>query len=282
MTQIISTAYLMGGLGNQMFQMSHAICQGWKNNIPSKFSPSSETIMQGNQPTKYLNNLYRNIEFTNDIPNTKRIKSGWSYTDINPSWETSVEFFGYFQSSKNFLGYDEKIKELFQPTGEFINKIKTLYPEINNEGTISLHIRRGDYTTISHVLPVIDKTYIDESLKQNGGYTTLFIFSDDVKWVNQHLSYPNQIIVTGLEDYEEMWFMSLCENNIMSNSTFSWWGSFLNKNKNKNVFLPSVWFGPSGEHNWDDIYIDSWKRINVKYLDGKLMYNKRKTLYLSL
>lgn len=272
MENIISTAYLMGGLGNQMFQMSHALCQGWKNNIPTKFRPSSYTPMQANQPTKYLDNIFRNVEFTNDIHNTIRIESGWGYTPINPSWETSVEFFGYFQSNKNFLGYDEKIKELFQPTEEFVNKVNALFPEINNEGTISLHIRRGDYTTISHVLPVIDKTYIDEALKQNGSYTTLFIFSDNVEWVKQNLSYPNQIIVTGLEDYEEMWFMSLCKNNITSNSTFSWWGGFLNQNINKKIYVPSVWFGPSGEYNWEDIYIDSWTKINVTYSNGLLIH----------
>jgi hypothetical protein len=60
MGEIISTAYLMGGLGNQMFQMSHALCQGWKNNIPTKFRPSSYTPMQANQPTKYLDNIFRN------------------------------------------------------------------------------------------------------------------------------------------------------------------------------------------------------------------------------
>ncbi len=258
----------MGRLGNQMFQISHAICQGWKNNIPSKFRPSS------NQSTKYLNNIFRNIEFTNDIPNTIRIGSGFEYTSINPSWETSVEFFGYFQSNKNFLGYDNQITELFCPTEEFISKVKTLYPEINNEETLSIHIRRGDYTTISHIHPVIDKTYIDESIKQNGYYDTIFIFSDDVEWVRQNLSYPNQIIVTELEDYEELWLMSLCKNNIISNSTFSWWGAFLNENKNKKIYVPSVWFGPNGEYNWEDIYIDSWTKINVTYSNGLLIYKK--------
>jgi hypothetical protein len=272
MGEIISTTYLMGGLGNQMFQISHAICQGWKNNIPSKFKLSSHTSIEFNQPTKYLNNIFRNIEFTNDIPNTIRIESGFGYKPINPSWETSVEFFGYFQSNKNFLGYDDQIIELFQPTEEFINKVKTLYPEINNERTISLHIRRGDYVSISHIHPVIDKTYIDEAIRQNGYYDTIFIFSDDTDWVRQNLTYNNQIVVSGLENYEELWLMSLCKNNIISNSTFSWWGAFLNKNINKNVYTPSIWFGPAGEYNWEDIYIESWTKINVRYSNGLLIH----------
>ena len=129
------------------------------------------------------------------------------------------------------------------------------------------------YVKISHFHPVIDKTYIDEAISQNGKYSTIFIFSDDVEWVKQNLSYPNQIIVTELEDYEELWLMSLCKNNIMSNSTFSWWGSFLNKNKNKNVFTPSIWFGPSVGYNFQDIYLDSWIKITVTYSKGVLLFN---------
>ena len=60
----------------------------------------------------------------------------------------------------------------------------------------------------------------------------------------------------------------------MSNSSFSWWGSFLNKNENKKTFVPNVWFGPSGESNYQDIYLDSWKQINVTYSKGKLIYSK--------
>jgi hypothetical protein len=266
------TAYLMGGLGNQMFQISHAISQGLKNNVESLFIPVAYTPMQANQPTKYLNNIYRNINFVDNLSDYQIIESEWKFTELDIKWDYPIQFRGYYQSNKNFLGYDEKIKELFQPTEEFINKVKSLYPEINNEGTLSVHIRRGDYTTISHVLPVIDKTYIDEAIRQNGNYSTLFIFSDDVNWIKQNLSYPNQIIVTGLEDYEELWIMSLCKNNIMSNSTFSWWGSFLNKNEYKKIFVPSIWFGPSGEKKWEDIYIDSWIKISVKYSNGLLIH----------
>jgi hypothetical protein len=266
------TAYLMGGLGNQMFQISHAISQGLKNNVESLFIPVAYTPMQANQPTKYLNNIYRNINFVDNLSDYQIVESEWKFTELDIKWDYPIQFRGYYQSNKNFLGYDEKIKELFQPTEEFINKVKSLYPEINNEGTLSVHIRRGDYTTISHVLPVIDKTYIDESIRQNGDYSTIFIFSDDTEWVKQNLSYPNQTIVTELEDFEELWMMSLCKNNIMSNSTFSWWGSFLNKNINKKVYVPSLWFGPAGEYHWDDIYIDSWIKINVTYSNGLLIH----------
>jgi hypothetical protein len=271
MSEIISTAHLMGGLGNQMFQIANATCQGWKNGIKSKFKPISFTPMQACQPTKYINNIFRNIEFSNDIPNTKRLSCSWEYHEILTSWETSIEFFGYFQSNKNFLGYDSNIKDLFSPTKEFINKINVLYPEIQNTNTLSLHIRRGDYKSISNVLPIIDKSYIDESINQNGNYDVLFIFSDDIEWVKNNLSYPNQIIISDLEDYEQLWMISMCKNNIMSNSSFSWWGSFLNKNEGRKSYVPSVWFGPDGEKNFQDIYLEEWIKIDVSFFDGNLI-----------
>ena len=64
--------------------------------------------------------------------------------------------------------------------------------------------------------------------------------------------------------------MSLCNHNIMSNSSFSWWGSYLNLNENKIVIVPSVWFGVEGEKNYQDIYENGWIKINVKCENGKL------------
>jgi hypothetical protein len=60
----------------------------------------------------------------------------------------------------------------------------------------------------------------------------------------------------------------------MSNSSFSWWGSYLNLNKNKKIYCPSVWFGPKGEKNYQDIYEDNWYKIEVHYALGKLIFTK--------
>jgi hypothetical protein len=122
------------------------------------------------------------------------------------------------------------------------------------------------------VLPVIDITYIDKCVKLIGEYSYIFIFSDDKKWVKDNLNYPNTIIVDDLEDYEDLWLISLCNHNIMSNSSFSWWGSFLNQHKNKKVFVPSIWFGPMGEKNYQDIYEPEWNKINVIFENQKLVY----------
>ena len=128
-------------------------------------------------------------------------------------------------------------------------------------------------------MPVLDKSYFDYCLEQMKEYSTVFIFSDDIEWVENNLDYKRSIIVKNLEDYEEMWLMSLCKNNVMSNSSFSWWGSFLNKNKNKTVFVPSIWFGPKGPKSFYNIYEAEWNKINVKYSNGRLLHSKSKSFF---
>ena len=264
----------MGGLGNQMFQISKATAEGLKNNIPVFFRSNAFIPMEGNQPENYKNNIFRNIKFNDIILPTKRItEPSWSYNKIEFTYDQPTEFYGYFQSSKNFLEFKKEIQKMFLPTEEFINKIKKIYPKIFDKNSTSIHVRRGDYLIISEILPVLDKTYFDHSVNTID-YSHLFIFSNDKEWSKTNLKYKNCTIVEGLKDYEELWLMSLCNHNIMSNSSFSWWGSYLNINQDKKVFCPSVWFGPKGEKNYQDVYEDDWIKINVKYKDNCLVYEK--------
>ena len=179
-------------------------------------------------------------------------------------------FNGYYQSSKNFKNYSENIKNLFLPTEEFKQKLMNMYPLIFEKNSVSIHIRRGDYLRISDILPVIDKSYIDKALKYIGKYSNVFVFTNDKDWAEKNLDYDKCTIVTDLDDYEDLWAISLCNHNIMSNSSFSWWGSYLNENKNKKVCIPSIWFGPNGEKKYEDIYEPEWEKINVIYDNGFL------------
>jgi len=117
--------------------------------------------------------------------------------------------------------------------------------------------------------PIATEKYIERAVKEIGEYSHVFVFSDDKEWVKENLKFENVTYVED-EDYREMWLMSLCKNNIIVNSTFSWWGSFLNKNPNKKIVAPSIWFGPRGPRNFKDIYEPYWTVLEVKYEDGWL------------
>jgi hypothetical protein len=271
MSKNICTAFLMGGLGNQMFQISNALAQSWSNNMDCVFYPSSYTPLQGNNTSKYLKNIFKNLKFTNEKIDFERYNEvSWSYYVKPKFYNKNIEFYGYYQSSKNFLDYKEKIIEYFSPTSDEIKNLRFKYPKINLSNTVSIHIRRGDYTNLPNIHPVIGESYIHKALEIAGDYSHIFIFTDDKNWVTSNLDFKNTTIVND-EDYQELWLMSLCQNNILSNSSFSWWGSYLNRNINKKTIAPSIWFGPNGEKNYQDIYESEWNKINVKYVNGTLL-----------
>jgi len=257
----------MGGLGNQLFIAAHALAQGIKHDREVVFIPSSYTPGQGRNASNYTNNVFRNLKFVDDVSDFTIISEGpFEYTEVNPV-ENNTLFHGYFQSTKNWFGYEEKIRNYFLPYDGLIPELVEKYPDLRNEGTLSLHVRRSEYLAYPRKHPTVTLEYIQEALKEIGGYSTVFVFSDDHDWVKENLNLPNAVYVNEDQDYKEMWLMSLCENHIISNSTFSWWGSFLNTNPNKKVVAPSVWFGPDGP-NGKDIYEPYWKTIPVEWTEG--------------
>ena len=247
------TSFLQGGLGNQMFQISNVISESRKYGMEYKFMPQAYTPMQAFQPSKYANNIFRNIDL--------------SMTE--DEYANSLVLNGYFQSVEYFKEIESDIKEIFSPSSDFFNKIYQSYPDLSCNGTLSIHIRRGDYLTISDILPVVDISYINKAIEMIGDYSKVFVFSDDKNWAKENFNNNNFTVVEDLEDYEELWMMSLCMNNIISNSTFSWWGSFLNRNISKKVIAPSLWTGPKGP-NMDEIYLDSFIKVPVFYSNGFL------------
>lgn len=268
------TATLMGGLGNQMFQVAHAMCQGWKHDVPVCFPASSSTPNQGNQPTNYLNNIFRKIDFSGKKGDTVIVgERSWNESNLDFNTEDSVEFYGYFQSSLNFLGYSKEIIDLFSPSEQFIKKINDLYPNFDTNNSVSVHVRRGDYMRFKDVHGIVDISYINHCISKCDENSQIYIFTDDKSWAKQTFIGPKFIIVEHLEDYEELWMISLCRTNIMSCSSFSWWGSFLNRNKNQKVYVPNKWFGPNGPQPFYNIYESEWEQINIKMVDGFLYLN---------
>ena len=272
MNNIIYTCDLMGGLGNQMFQIAHAHSQSLKNNVSSAFKKFSNTQNQGNNVTLYMNNIFKKLIFLNNIDSDISIyENGFNFTPINPPNDKNIIFHGYYQSSKNFYGFHNEIIELFSPNDEFIIELKNKFPKIFGNNSVSIHIRKGDYLNYPSIHPSVSVEYIKESIKKFEGSPDFFVFSDDKNWCDNNLDFFNYTFVSLENDYEELWAISLCKNNIMSNSSFSWWGSYINKNQNKIVICPSLWFGPNGVQNFEDIYQSDWEKINVYYKEGELV-----------
>lgn len=136
------------------------------------------------------------------------------------------------------------IKEITPQKKIKINK--KLEDIINDENTVSIHFRRGDYKKDGAILP--DKYYMSamKYFIQRNSKSAFLVFSDEISWIKNNFNFPTTVYFIDdfgkYMDYEELMIMSRCKNNIISNSTFSWWGAWLNRNDCKTVIAPKKWF----------------------------------------
>ena len=277
-TRTIYTANLVGGLGNQLFQIAHLIAQCVKNNanlvlpINSHIAKTKDGNKIGNEVSYYKDNILSGFEFDSTIFDiTPLAEKSYSF---NPLLELDVGvnycFTGHFHSSKNFFGFDTLIKMRFGPDNNFLNRMYSCYPELDTNETLSIHVRRGDHLDYTNVHPILSKSYIDFVVEHYfKNYSHIFVFSDDKEWCRSNLDYPNITFVSNEFDYEDLWMMSLCKNHILSPSTFGWWGSYLSLKEGRTC-APSVWYGPYGSLNWEDIYQPDWIVVQSKFEDGEI------------
>lgn len=187
----------------------------------------------------------------------------WSEINDLP---TDCYLSGYWQSEKYFSDAIAQIRAdfVFRPPQEGRNL--ELAQKIREENAVSLHVRRGDYannpkTTAVHGLCTLD--YYRESIKYIAGRVQkphFYVFSDDIDWVKANLTmdYPCTYIHHnhGADSYNDMRLMSLCSHHIIANSSFSWWGAWLNPSMEKIVIAPRRWFANQNDVN--DLFCPDW------------------------
>jgi hypothetical protein len=244
-----------GGLGNVLFKLSATISTAIDNNINYIFSneflrPVDKITTHGYPDyRRFYDNILRNINFIDKLPSNYNvyIESSFNYSPIYYEKGTNLLLDGHFQSEKYFLNNKKNIIELFQPTDKDIQTIKNTFPNINE--MTSIHIRRGDYLQLTDYHPQQETEYFKNSCEIIGISEQYIIFSDDLEGIKHQFDFiPNKIFYTSGQDWLDLYTMSLCKNNIISNSTFSWWGAYLNSNINKKIIAPNRWFGPKNKH----------------------------------
>jgi hypothetical protein len=178
---------------------------------------------------------------------------------------------GHWQKEYYFKGIEQIIRKNFSfPVISGDNNLKLL-ESIKSTNSISLHIRRGDYTLkqneiVHGILPLSFYMQALLYMKERVNNPTFFIFSDDVEWVQKELSIEGQVFyVKGNENnnaYIDMQLMSYCKHNIIANSSFSWWGAWLNSNTDKIVIAPQQWFVDEIKNTFHkDLVPKEWIRL---------------------
>ena len=271
---------LLGGLGNQLFQIFCGISYAIENKIPfkiiktkrDKVSPVDNKSLRPTYFNVFLSNLskmtcdninlitYNEPHFTyNKIPN------------INKDFKIS----GYFQSPKYFENNFESIIELIEldkHKTEIIEKYKEYF---NDKKIITLHFRIGDLKNNKGHGPVLKCEYYINALKiileKDDTWDAILYFNEEEdnniveNMINNiKKSYPQLNFIqcdTNIQDWEQLLLMSLCHHNIIANSSFSWWGAYLNSNQEKIVCYPSVWFGPKCNNSTRDLFPKNWIKV---------------------
>ena len=165
---------------------------------------------------------------------------------------------GYFQSYK-YVDTD-LLRQLYAMPEEIGNNLKQKYRDVLKRSFTCIHVRRGDYLKLPHRFSICSLAYFRKAIEQIGENSLFVIISDDLKWGKKHFKGQNYVFADkGNSMLEDFYLQSLAANNIISNSSFSWWGAWLNMNPDKKVFYPSPWFGPHYSHyDTSDLCPNSW------------------------
>ena len=176
---------------------------------------------------------------------------------------------GYWQSEKYFQDFASVIRADFTFQSPLTGQNSGIAEQISEVNAVSLHVRRGDYVSNSKNQALYTSCSLDyyqaaiQYISAHVENPNFFVFSDDPTWVKRHLKtdFPCQYIEHnhGSESYNDMHLMSLCQHQIIANSSFSWWGAWLNVNPDKIVIAPKKWF--SKERNTQDLIPQGWVRL---------------------
>jgi hypothetical protein len=290
------SCYLSGGLGNQLFQIFTTMAYCMQHNLHFVFPYEKDYMKEKNRPTYWENFLYHlkphttkcNSITNNEILNYKIYpEPKHTFVEIpQPEYiqdsNGNAIFKGFFQSPIYFHSHFEQICD-YIGLDKMRDQVLNEYKHYNTTSPkISMHLRLGDYKNIKCYHPVMPWEYYNLALKHivdtrqlNNIPVVVYCFTEREDEAIMH-EYINKIrfnnpsnisfvLVSDIDcDWKQMLFMSACDDNIIANSTFSWWGALFNKNKNKIVCYPCKWYGHQLYYiDNTDLFPDSWTKISL-------------------
>ena len=280
------SCYLMGGLGNQLFQIFTTIAYGIRSKRKIIF-PYSETLDSGKIRNTYWNTFLSSLKtMTTFGTSNERLshfvqyhESTHHYNEIPMLQNKEFLLFGYFQSHKYFESEKETIFSLIrlsESRKKIVDEFSEYFPE--NTCVVSMHFRLGDYKNMLQNHPILPSIYYEKALmhilmhsNNHNPVNVLYFCEKEDNDVVSDIIQQFSIFYTGfkfikvndhIEDWKQMLLMSNCHHNIIANSSFSWWGAYFNDNPDKIVCYPSLWFGPAlSDKKVHDMFPNEWNKI---------------------
>lgn len=253
---------VLGRLGNQMFEIATAYSFAADNNsnvvVSLKNGIYNSVDGDSSPPTKYSKNILRHVKIVENLENYDTWdERTFRYEPIKYDFSKNLLLNGYFQSEKYFKHNRDIILNLFKPTDEIKNYIQEKYGNILKK-SVSIHIRRGDRLKLTEIMPLCSLDYYKRALLQFPDVENLVVLTDDIDWAKKVFNGSKFHVIENEPDYIDFYIMSMCENNIIANSTFSWWAAWLNKNKDKTIVAPKHWYNEEVEHDINELIPKGW------------------------
>ncbi len=275
---------LEGGLGNQMFQYAAGralslrvgapltldlrplLRQGHRAYSLGAFRLSEAALITEGTPLGRAGKFRRWLRKLTGGERTFK-EAGFSYDETIRHVNAPTRLEGYYQSERYFAEAAEVIRADFTPTAEESGRLDALAARLLPPGPkLSLHIRRGDYTNPATmaVHGLMGPDYYARARRlvaERTGPSTACVFTDDAAWVRANLELPADSVFVSEHTgsaVEDLILMSRCCHHITANSSFSWWGAWLNPNPGKVVVTPACWFQPAAGLDTRDLRPEGW------------------------
>ncbi len=267
-------------IGNNLFQIAAGASLAHNNNTNYVACISNFRVPEGISLAEYLEqyreNILRSVEFMNGIPedSVEYIQPGFEYSVIE--YFPKIRLSGYYQSEKFFN--KEYVRNLFSIDPKSKSYIESRYGFLFEDEIISINVRRGDYLSRPLRQPICEMPYFRRAIDYFGREKRYLIISDDIDWCKRKFKGSNFFFIDDEPPVIDLYLQTYCTHNIISNSTFSWWGAWLNPNPNKIVIAPKKWFGVqmTKYFNTKDLIPDEWVRLKNPRTLGlklKIFYN---------
>jgi hypothetical protein len=268
---------ITGGLGNQMFQYSIAKAVALKNNDHFKldlfFYPTQDLRKYELSLFNIEENIISNEELQNIVGSHSIFSKIYKIFGLNKTYFIEKEIvafdsnvfnnaknkylIGYWQNEKYFKDIRSEILNCFKSKDKISFEANYYLKRIKNSNSVALHVRRGDYIQDRHtnsVHGVCNLDYYNRAISYINSKVSnpvYFIFSDDMPWCKENIHHLGDIIFVDntSNSIDDLELMKSCKHNIIANSTFSWWGGWLNNYKSKIVIAPKIWFLKSPDKN---------------------------------
>ncbi|MCY4259792.1 MAG: alpha-1,2-fucosyltransferase [Rhodobacteraceae bacterium] len=276
-----------GGVGNQLFQYANACAIAWRNGAElvldlrdvqkyhdhrryalMHFALSARVAGHDEFPSPLRDKLRYHIHYlwaSAKKPRLIRERSPAFNQDIL-TLTSGCYLYGWFQSERYFEDCSDRIRNELQfitPPGGQNGK---LLERIEGGNAVSVHVRRGDYLNSSGFAQC-STDYYDTAIAhiaERVGSIKIYVFSDDPEWVRRNMNFDYPTIISDKNQeghaYEDLRLMAACRHHVIANSSFSWWGAWLNPDPDKIVVAPKKWF-VDGHPDNPDIVPEGWHRM---------------------